>query len=94
MRTSLLVKFNFQSWHLFLSRIFPLMKMLWTTYADELEDSPGDFTPEDERSGREEEETDDDSISLAEAILRESNRKTWHHWHWRQRENQEKGKLE
>ena len=43
-------------------------------YADELQDSPGDFTPEDERSGGEEEETDDDSISLAEAILMKNKR--------------------
>ena len=48
---------------------FPIDENVIDNYADELKDSPGDFTPEDERSGREEEETDDDSISLAEAIL-------------------------
>ena len=48
---------------------FPIDENVMDNYADELEDSTGDFTPEDERSGREEEETDDDTISLAEAIL-------------------------
>ena len=38
---------------------FPVAENVMDNYADELEDSPGDFTSEDERSGREEEETGD-----------------------------------
>ena len=52
----------------------PVDENVMDNYADELEDSPADFTPEDERSGGEEEETDDDSISSAEAILMKNKR--------------------